>query len=226
MSIVAEQPVMAAPMSERSTIARWRGRIPLPRGPQWYLVLYRWLLVVASLYTVAVTWNVWQDRSDPNWHPWRFATAGQYVDLGEPSDRFANCADAAGVGRDAANGFRMVAGCGAAVDFDFSTGGTGGAERAVSGERVFRSDTIATALCAGVFDAGDVAGGEHAIIGAVEFNRAVVLGGLSQIDYRFDQAGGDGWFSVGSDSERSGEIFSGVAVFVEHAQIWVWRLAG
>src|SRR5262249_56498203 len=48
--------------------------IPLPRGPQWYLVAYRWLLVAACLYTVIVTWNMWQVRSDPNWRAWSFAT--------------------------------------------------------------------------------------------------------------------------------------------------------
>ena len=48
--------------------------IPLPRGPQWYLIIYRWLLVGASVYTVVITWNAWQDRSDPNWHAWPMAT--------------------------------------------------------------------------------------------------------------------------------------------------------
>src|SRR5207247_2528353 len=43
--------------------------IPLPRGPQRILVAYRWILVAACLYTVAVQWNLWDDRSDPNWHP-------------------------------------------------------------------------------------------------------------------------------------------------------------
>jgi uncharacterized membrane protein YphA (DoxX/SURF4 family) len=48
--------------------------IPLPRGPQWYLVAFRWLIVAASLYTVTVMWNLWQVRSDPNWTAWKFAT--------------------------------------------------------------------------------------------------------------------------------------------------------
>jgi hypothetical protein len=48
--------------------------IPLPRGPQGYLILYRWLLVAAGIYTVIVTWNAWQVRSAPDWHPWKFAT--------------------------------------------------------------------------------------------------------------------------------------------------------
>src|SRR5262245_47049763 len=39
--------------------------IPLPRGPQWYLVAYRWLVVAAGLYSLAVTWNAWQARSGP-----------------------------------------------------------------------------------------------------------------------------------------------------------------
>ncbi|MCC7085646.1 MAG: toxin-antitoxin system YwqK family antitoxin [Pirellulales bacterium] len=37
----------------------------LPIGPQWYLVLYRWFLVAAGIYTIWSTWNVWQVRSGP-----------------------------------------------------------------------------------------------------------------------------------------------------------------
>jgi hypothetical protein len=37
--------------------------IPVPRGPQWYLVAYRWLVVAAGIYTTWVTWTVWQVRS-------------------------------------------------------------------------------------------------------------------------------------------------------------------
>lgn len=48
--------------------------IPLPRGRERYLILYRWLLVAVGIYTVVVTWNVWQVRSGPDWHPWKFAT--------------------------------------------------------------------------------------------------------------------------------------------------------
>jgi hypothetical protein len=74
MSLVAEQPMTESLPAEPGPMVRWAQSVPLPRGAQWYLVLYRWLLVAASLYTVTVTWNVWQDRSDPNWHAWSFAT--------------------------------------------------------------------------------------------------------------------------------------------------------
>jgi hypothetical protein len=74
MSLIAEHPVAAPLATGPSIFGRLATSIPLPRGPLWYLVLYRWLLIVASVYTVAVTWNVWQVRSDPNWHPWSFAT--------------------------------------------------------------------------------------------------------------------------------------------------------
>ncbi|HZZ27497.1 MAG TPA: toxin-antitoxin system YwqK family antitoxin [Pirellulales bacterium] len=75
MPLVVEQPPSTfSAHAKPAGLAHFATAIPLPRGPQWYLVAYRWLLVAASLYTVAVTWNVWQDRSDPNWHPWSFAT--------------------------------------------------------------------------------------------------------------------------------------------------------
>ncbi len=45
--------------------------IPLPVGPLWYLVAYRWLLVAGVIVAVGVTWNLWQVRSGPanTYHP-------------------------------------------------------------------------------------------------------------------------------------------------------------
>jgi hypothetical protein len=75
MSVIVEEPVATiVPAAELETRIQRTPSLRLPSGPQWYLVVYRWILVVASLYTIAVTWNVWQNRSDPNWHPWSYAT--------------------------------------------------------------------------------------------------------------------------------------------------------
>ena len=77
----------AARQAPASLLARLAKSIPLPRGPQWYLVAYRWLLIAACLYTVVVTWNMWQVRSDPNWRAWSFATpANQSLWEHRPTD--------------------------------------------------------------------------------------------------------------------------------------------
>jgi hypothetical protein len=86
MSLIVEEPV-AAPLSAEPDPRPVRSIRLLPRGPQWYLVLYRWVLVAASLYTVAVTWNVWQDRTAADWHLWSFARPGNLnVWENRPSD--------------------------------------------------------------------------------------------------------------------------------------------
>ncbi len=59
--------------------ARFLRSVPLPRGPQRTLILYRWLLVAVGIYTVVVTWNVWQVRSAPDWHPWKYATPDSHM---------------------------------------------------------------------------------------------------------------------------------------------------
>ncbi len=48
--------------------------IPLPRGPQRNLICIAGCWWRSGIYTVVVTWNVWQVRSAPDWHPWKFAT--------------------------------------------------------------------------------------------------------------------------------------------------------
>ncbi len=60
-------------------VASFLRSVPLPRGPQRTLILYRWLLVAVGIYTVLVTWNVWQVRSSPDWHPWKFATPDSHM---------------------------------------------------------------------------------------------------------------------------------------------------
>ena len=57
--LVANQP------TSKPAFAELLRSIPLPRGPQWYLIAYRWLLVAAGIFTVVVTWHVWQVRSGP-----------------------------------------------------------------------------------------------------------------------------------------------------------------
>jgi hypothetical protein len=87
MSLIAEQPVAGTLSAEPDADAQAAKSSAAPRRACWYLVLYRWLLVAASLYTVAVTWNVWQNRSDPSWHVWSFATpANTTVWENRPSD--------------------------------------------------------------------------------------------------------------------------------------------
>lgn len=56
-----------------SILAKFARSIPLPIGPYWYLVAYRWLLVATGFYTILITWNVWQVRTAPGWEPWSFA---------------------------------------------------------------------------------------------------------------------------------------------------------
>jgi hypothetical protein len=48
-----------------ASLGETRLQILLPIGPQWYLVLYRWFLVAAGIYTIWSTWNVWQFRDGP-----------------------------------------------------------------------------------------------------------------------------------------------------------------
>jgi uncharacterized membrane protein YphA (DoxX/SURF4 family) len=48
-----------------ASLGATRLRMLLPVGPQWYLVLYRWFLVAAGIYTIWSTWNVWQFRDGP-----------------------------------------------------------------------------------------------------------------------------------------------------------------
>jgi uncharacterized membrane protein YphA (DoxX/SURF4 family) len=72
MSIADSPPSNTATAKENAArtnrlAAVWHS-IPLPRGPNWYLVTYRWLVVAAALYTVTVTWTVWQVRSGPEYY--------------------------------------------------------------------------------------------------------------------------------------------------------------
>jgi len=69
---LSEMDDLAAREARPTGLARLAKSIPLPRGPQWYLIIYRWLVIAACLYTVAVTWNMWQVRSDPSWRAWSF----------------------------------------------------------------------------------------------------------------------------------------------------------
>jgi hypothetical protein len=57
--------LVANPPTSKPAFADLLRSIPLPRGQQWYLVAYRWLLVAAGIFTVVVTWDVWQVRSGP-----------------------------------------------------------------------------------------------------------------------------------------------------------------
>src|SRR5690349_16207271 len=54
------------PHANSPAIARIGLPVPLlPVGSQWYLVLFRWFLVAAGIYTIWSTWNVWQFRDGP-----------------------------------------------------------------------------------------------------------------------------------------------------------------